>query len=238
MSTHIQLGDITIEVVQKSIKNLHLTVHPPDGRVRIAAPLHLDADTIRIYAISKLEWIKKHRKKLQEQPREAPRDFVERESHYVWGKRYLLEVIEADAPPTVELRHGKLVLTVRPGTDAARREALLAAWYRGLVKEAIPPLIAKWERRLGVSVAGFHVRHMKTKWGSCTPAAHTIRLNTELAKKPPACLEYVVVHEMVHLLEASHNQRFHALMDHHLPTWPHQRDALNQLPIRHEEWAY
>lgn len=238
MPTQIQLGDITIEVVQKPIKNLHLTVHPPDGRVRIAAPLHLDADTIRIYAISKLDWIKKHRRKFQEQPREAPRDFVERESHYVWGKRYLLEVIEADAPPAVELRHGKLRLTVRPGTDAARREAVLAAWYRGLLKEAIPPLIAKWEPRLGVSVAGFYVRHMKTRWGSCTPAARTIRINTELAKKPPACLEYIVVHELVHLLEPSHNKRFHALMDHHLPTWPHHRETLNRLPIRYEDWRY
>jgi predicted metal-dependent hydrolase len=238
MATQIQLGDITIEVVQKKIKNLHLTVHPPDGRVRIAAPLHLDADTIRIYAISKLDWIKKHRRKIQEQPREAPRDFLDRESHYVWGKRYLLEVIEEDTPPAVQLGHGKLRLTLRPGINTARREAILAAWYRNLLKEAIPPLIAAWEPRLGVSVAGFSVRHMKTKWGSCTPATRTIRLNTELAKKPPACLEYVVVHEMVHLLEPSHNKRFHALMDHHLPTWPHLLDTLNQLPIRHEEWAY
>lgn len=238
MRSKIQLGDIAIEVVQKPIKNLHLTVHPPDGRVRIAAPLHLDADTIRLYAISKLDWIKKHRRKLQEQPREAPREFLDRESHYVWGKRYLLEISEQDTPPTVELGHDSLRLSVRPGTDAAKREAILAAWYRGLLKEAIPPLIAKWEPRLGVAVAGFSVRHMKTKWGSCTPAARTIRLNTELAKKPPTCLEYVVVHEMVHLLEPSHNKRFHALMDHHLPTWPHQRDTLNRLPIRHETWEY
>jgi predicted metal-dependent hydrolase len=148
MATQIQLGDITIEVVQKKIKNLHLTVHPPDGRVRIAAPLHLDADTIRIYAISKLDWIKKHRRKIQEQPREAPRDFLDRESHYVWGKRYLLEVIEEDTPPAVQLGHGKLRLTLRPGINTARREAILAAWYRNLLKEAIPPLIAAWEPRL------------------------------------------------------------------------------------------
>ncbi len=238
MTTQIQLGDITIEVVHKPIKNLHLTVHPPAGRVRIAAPLRMELETIRLYAISKLDWIRKHQRKLQQQAREAPREILERESHYVWGKRYLLQITEQDAPPAVELQHATLHLRVRPGCDEARRQAILAAWYRDLLKEAIPPLIAKWETVLGVKVVGFSVRHMKTRWGSCTPSRHSIRLNTELAKKPPECLEYVLVHEMVHLLEPSHNQRFHNLMDHHLPAWPHHRETLNRLPIRYEAWRY
>ena len=238
MPIHLQLGDITIEVVQKSIKNLHLTVHPPAGRVRISAPLHMDMETIRLYAISKLDWIKKHQRKLRQQAREAPREILERESHYVWGKRYLLRVSEEDAPPAVELQPNSLHLRVRPGSDEVKRQAILAAWYRDLLKEAIPPLIAKWEAVLGVKVAGFSVRHMKTRWGSCTPSRGTIRLNTELAKKPPECLEYVLVHEMVHLLEPSHNQRFHSLMDHYLPAWPHHRETLNRLPIRNEDWRY
>lgn len=238
MTTHIQLGDITIEVVQKQIKNLHLTVHPPAGRVRIAAPLRMDLDTIRLYAISKLDWIRKHQRKLQQQAREAPREFLERESHYVWGKRYLLQITEQDAPPAVELQHTTLHLRVRPGCDEAKREAILAGWYRDLLKEAIPPLIAKWETVLGVKVVDFSVRQMKTRWGSCTPSRRSIRLNTELAKKPPECLEYVLVHEMVHLLEPSHNQRFHSLMDQYLPAWPHHRDTLNRLPIRYEAWRY
>lgn len=238
MTTQIQLGDITIEVVQKQIKNLHLTVHPPAGRVRIAAPLHMDLDTIRLYAISKLDWIRKHQRKLQQQTRETPREFLERESHYVWGKRYLLSVTEYAAAPAVELQHTTLHLQVRPGSDEAKREAILAGWYRDLLKTALPPLIAKWETILGVTVADVIVRRMKTRWGSCTPSARTIRLNTELAKKPPECLEYVLVHEMVHLLEPSHNQRFHSLMDHYLPAWPHHRDTLNHLPIRYEAWRY
>lgn len=238
MPTHLQLGDIAIEVVQKPIKNLHLTVHPPAGRVHISAPLHMDLETIRLYAISKLDWIKKHQRKLQKQAREAPREILERESHYVWGKRYLLQVSEEEAPPAVELHTTSLHLRVRPGSDEAKRQATLAGWYRDQLKEAIPPLIAKWEAVLGVKVVGFSVCHMKTRWGSCTPSRGTIRLNTELAKKPPECLEYVLVHEMVHLLEPSHDQRFHSLMDHYLPAWPHHRETLNRLPIRYEAWRY
>lgn len=234
----IQLGDITIEVVKKDIKNVHLSVYPPMGRVRISAPLRMDLETIRLFAVSKLGWIKKQQQKLQEQERESPREYLDRESHYVWGNRYLLMLTTLDNPPQVTLQHNKLVLLVRPGTDEVKREAILEEWYREQVKEAVPPLIAKWESKIGVKVEKYFVQHMKTHWGSCAPSTGHIRLNTELAKKPPECLEYIVVHEMVHLLEPTHNQRFVALMNRFMPQWKSYREMLNRLPVRHESWGY
>lgn len=238
MTTQIELGEITVDVIQKDIKNIHLSVYPPSGSVRISAPLHMSTDTIRIYAISKLGWIRQQQRKFLAQERETPREYLERESHYVWGKRYLLEVIEKDAAPEVELKHSRLLLTIRPGSSESKRQAVLEEWYREQLKAAVPPLVAKWEPRLGVKVQRFFVQHMKTKWGSCSPHTDTIRLNTELTKKPPECLEYIVVHEMVHLLEPTHNRHFVALMDQFMPQWQVHRDNLNQLPVRHETWAY
>lgn len=234
----IELGDITVEVVKKDIRNVHLSVYPPTGRVRISAPAQMSLDTIRVFAISKLGWIKQQQQKLREQERETPREYLDRESHYVWGKRYLLKIVEQDAAPIVSLQHSTLWLQVRPGTDEARKQAVVAEWYRGQLKEAATPLIAKWEPLMGVKVARFFVQHMKTRWGSCNPSAGSIRLNSELAKKPPECLEYIVVHEMVHLLEPTHNQRFVAIMDRLLPQWQSHRDSLNRLPVRHEDWGY
>jgi hypothetical protein len=198
----------------------------------------MSLDTIRVFAISKLGWIKQQQQKLREQERETPREYLDRESHYVWGKRYLLKIVEQDAAPIVSLQHSTLWLQVRPGTDEARKQAVVAEWYREQLKEAAPPLIAKWEPLMGVQVARFFVQHMKTRWGSCNPTAGSIRLNSELAKKPPECLEYIVVHEMVHLLEPTHNQRFVAIMDRLLPQWQSHRDSLNRLPVRHENWGY
>ncbi len=238
MATQLKLGDIAVEVVQKDIKNLHLSVHPPAGKVRIAAPLRMNLDTIRVFAISKLGWIRQQQKKLREQARETPREYLDRESHYVWGKRYLLKTIESDDAPNVTLKHSQLQLCVRPDASAARKQAVLAAWYRAQLKQAVPALLAQWSPRLGVSVARFFVQRMKTKWGSCNPAARSIRLNTELAKKPRACLEYIVVHELVHLLEPTHNDRFVALMNQFMPNWRGLRDELNRLPVRHEDWEY
>jgi len=238
MAETIELGDITVEVVQKDIRNVHLSVYPPMGRVRISAPAHMSLDTIRVFAISKLGWIKQQQQKLQEQERETPREYLDRESHYVWGKRTLLKIVEQDVAPIVSLQHSTLWLQVRPGTDEARKQAVVAAWYREQLKEAAPPLIAKWEPLMGVKVARFFVQHMKTRWGSCNPSAGSIRLNSELAKKPPECLEYIVVHEMVHLLEPTHNQRFVVCMDRFLPQWQSHRDSLNRLPVRHENWGY
>ncbi|MDD3317496.1 MAG: SprT family zinc-dependent metalloprotease [Methanosarcina sp.] len=238
MTTQIKLGDVTIDVVFKDIKNVHLSVYPPSGRVRISAPLRMDIDTIRVFAISRLGWVKQQQKKFQEQERETPREYLNLESHYVWGKRYLLKVIESEETPTVELKHKKMVLSVRPGTDDKKKQAIIDAWYREQLKNALPPLIAKWEPLLGVKVERFFVRRMKTKWGSCNYKARNIRLNTELVKKPQECLEYVIIHEMAHLLEPTHNSRFIMLMDRFMPKWQFYRDKLNQLPVSHENWNY
>ncbi|MGH9803120.1 MAG: M48 family metallopeptidase, partial [Blastocatellia bacterium] len=195
-------------------------------------------DTIRVFAISKLGWIKQQQRKLQEQERETPREYLDRESHYVWGKRYLLKVMEEAQSPAVELSHSRLCLRVRPGTRQAKRQFILEEWYREQIKQAVPSLIVKWEPLMGVKVARFFVQKMKTKWGSCNPVARSLRLNTDLAKKPPQCLEYIVVHEMVHLLEPTHNNRFTALMDQFMPKWRFYREQLNRLPVRHENWGY
>ncbi|HYK00157.1 MAG TPA: SprT family zinc-dependent metalloprotease [Thermoanaerobaculia bacterium] len=238
MASRIKLGDMVVDVVLKDIKNVHLSVYPPDGAVRISAPKRMSLDTIRLFAISRLTWIRQQQKKLREQEREAPRDYVERESHYVWGKRYLLELREVEAPPCVELRHKRLVLNVRPGTSPAARESVVEEWYRQQLKAAVAPLLARWESLLGVSTRRFFVQRMKTKWGSCNQYQRTIRLNSELAKKPPECLEYLVVHELAHLIEPTHNARFIALMDRFLPQWRLRRELLNRLPVRQETWSY
>jgi predicted metal-dependent hydrolase len=238
MTTQIQLGEMCIDVVKKDIKNVHLSVYPPMGRVRISAPLYMELDTIRLFAISKLDWIKREQRKILAQEREAPREFLERESHYVWGKRYMLSVVERDAPPAIDLQHSKLILQWRPGTSEARKADLLNAWYREQIKAEIPALLQKWQPLMGVQAARVHVQHMKTKWGSCNPDARSIRLNTDLAKKPPECLEYIVVHELVHLIEPTHNLRFIRLMASFLPHWQHIRRELNRLPVRHEDWDY
>jgi len=238
MVEQISLGGISVDVVKKDIKNIHLSVHPPTGRVRIAAPLRMDVDTIRVFAITKLGWIKRQQQKLRAQEREARREYLERESHYVWGKRYLLKVIEKDVAPAVELRHNRMVLQIRPASIDGKKQAVLEDWYREKVREAVPRVITKWQPLMGVEVDRFFVQRMKTKWGSCNPGSKSIRLNTDLAKKPRECLEYIVVHEMVHLLERTHNSRFVALMDRFMPRWQLYRDELNRLPVRHEEWGY
>jgi len=238
MVTQITLGDITVDVVKKGIKNIHLSVYPPTGHVRISAPLRMDLDNIRVFAITKLGWIKSQQHKLCEQARDTPREYLNRESHYVWGTRYLLTVAESDQSPSVELTHNRMRLRVRPGTEEHKRKAIVEEWYRAQLKQAVAPLIAKWELLIGVKVKQFFVQRMKTKWGSCNAVAHSIRLNTDLAQKPQECLEYIVVHEMVHLLEPTHNARFVSLMDRFMPKWQFYREALNQLPVRHEHWDY
>ncbi len=238
MVTQLKLGGLAVDVVLKDIKNVHLSVHPPTGRVRIAAPPRTSLDTLRVFAISKLGWIKKQQKKLRQQERETPREYLDRESHYVWGKRYLLKLVEEDAAPRVELKHSTMVLRVRPGANCDAKQAILSRWYRERIKAAVPDLIAKWEPIIGVGVQRVFVQRMKTKWGSCNAGTRSIRLNTDLAKKPRECLEYIVVHEMVHVLEPTHNARFVALMDRLMPQWPVCREQLNQLPVRHEEWTY
>jgi predicted metal-dependent hydrolase len=238
MVTQIELGEIVLDVIKKDIKNVHLSVHPPTGRLSISAPLRMNLDTIRLFAISKLGWIKQQQKKLREQERETPREYLDRESHYVWGRRCLLKVVERELASEVHLRHSTLLLQKRPGSTEEQRQAALEKWYREQLKVAIPSLVAKWEPLMDVKIKRFFVQRMKTKWGSCNPLAQTIRLNSELAKKPRECLEYIVVHEMVHLLEPTHNNSFRALMDQFMPKWQFYRDILNRLPVRHEYWVY
>lgn len=237
MGSRFKLGEIAVDVVLKNIKNVHLTVHPPTGRVRISAPSRMSVETIRVFAISKLDWIRQQQRKFREQERETPREYLERESHYVWGKRYLLKVREEDLPPKVDLKHSHMILRVDPGTSVETKRALVARWYREQIRTAVRGLLAKWEPVIGVQIERVFIQKMKTKWGGCNPGARSIRLNTDLAKKPRECLEYIVVHEMVHMLEPTHNARFVALMDRHMPQWRTYREQLNRLPVCHEEWG-
>jgi len=238
MVKRLKLGDIAVDVVLKDIKNVHLSVYPPTGRVRISAPMRMSLDTIRVFAISKLGWIKQQQKKLRGQERETPREYLNRESHFVWGKRYLLKIVEEHRAPRVELKHSKMVLRVGPGADHDAKQAIVARWYREQIRVAVPDLIARWEPVIGVTVKQVFVQKMKTKWGSCNPASRSIRLNTDLAKKPRECLEYILIHEMVHLLERHHNDRFKEYMDRFMPSWRHRRDELNRAPLGHQSWSY
>lgn len=234
----IKLGEIVVDVELKDIKNVHLSVYPPKGRVRIAAPRRMTMDTIRIYAISKLSWIKKQQQKFQSQVREAPREYLTKEGHYFLGARYLLKVIELEEPSAIQLKHKTLEMRVRPGTDLQKRQVLMDEWYRAQLKELVPPVIAKWEKKMGVSLSEFGVKKMKTKWGTCNREAGRIWLNLELAKKPFSCIEYIIVHELVHLLERNHNERFISYMDRFLPEWKELKRELNKLPVSHREWGY
>lgn len=236
MTETIQLGDITIAMTRKDIKNVHLSVHPPSGRVTLVAPLATRPEVARAYAASKIGWIRDQQAKLLGQARETPRQFVERESHYLWGRRYLLSIVEKDLKPFVRLDHRRITLTVRPGSSPAKREEVMQEWHRSLLHEAVPPLIRKWEAKLGVEVASYFLQRMKTKWGGCNPRQRNIRLNTELVKKPKDLLEYVVVHEMVHLIEPKHSERFVAKMTEYYPTWRDARAELNELPLAAEVW--
>ncbi len=238
MVTQLKLGDIAVDVVLKDIKNIHLSVYPPTGRVRISAPSRMSLDTIRVFTISKLGWIKRHQTKIRGQERETPREYLDRESHYVWEKRYLLKVVECDETPSIELKHSQMVFRLRPGTQDKNKQALVEQWYREQIKKAVPSLIARWEPVMGLKVERFFVQRMKTKWGSCNPITRSIRLNTDLAKKPPEYLEYIVVHEMAHLVVRHHNDRFGSLMDRCLPNWKLLRQGLNNAPLTHADWAY
>jgi predicted metal-dependent hydrolase len=236
MNELIELGDISISVTRKNIKNVHLSVHPPEGRVTLVAPTSTRLEVARAYAISRLGWIREQQNKLEAQARESPRQFVERESHYVWGRRYLMVVNHLDSKPSVVLDHKRITLTVRPGSEAHKRAQVLHDWQKLQLHAVVPMLIEKWERRLGVRVAGYYLQRMKTKWGSCNHRAGNIRLNTELVKKPKDLLEYVIVHEMVHLLEPTHSERFISILSEHFPTWREARAELNELPLAAEVW--
>jgi predicted metal-dependent hydrolase len=236
MTETIQLGEIFIAVRRKDIKNVHLSVHPPHGRVTLSAPRATRLEVARAYAISKLGWIREQQKKLANQARETPRQFINRESHSLWGRRHLMTVAHRDAKPFVALDHKRIILTVRPGSDAAKRAEVIHEWHKALLHEAVPLLIQKWERKLKVKVRGYFLQRMKTKWGSCNHRAGHIRLNTELVKKPKDLLEYVIVHEMAHLIEPRHSDGFIAILEKHYLTWREARAELNELPLTAEVW--
>lgn len=238
MGTQIQLGGTRVDVTLKPIKNVHLSVHPPSGRVRISAPDRMDMNTIRAFAISKLGWIRKQQERLRAQEREATRDYMERETHLVWGRRYLMQIAETTGRAYVESRHASIIMHIPAGATVQRRHAVMQDWYRSILKDAIEPLLAKWEPIIGVQPASVTVWRMKTLWGSCSPRRGAIRINLELSKKPTPCLEYILVHELVHLLEPTHNERFVAHMDRLMPDWRHRRNELNRLPVPHEDWGY
>jgi predicted metal-dependent hydrolase len=227
----IQVGDLWIQVTRKNIKNVHLSVYPPDGRVTLSAPADTRLDAARAYAVSKLGWIRRQQKRLRQQVREPRRQYVTRESHYLWGRRYLLAIVESNTRPRVVLDHKRITLHVRPGSRRDKRAEILHEWHKRQLHDIVPGLIEKWEPRIGVKVAGYYLQRMKTKWGSCNPGAGTIRLNTELVKKPRDLLEYVVVHEMIHLLEPVYGDRFITLLSQHCPAWQVAGLELNELPV-------
>lgn len=234
----IQLSDVEIELTWKPIKNLHLSVHPPAGTVRVSAPRTMPRDVVRAFLIGKLPWIRKQREKILAQERESPREYLEGESHYFQGQRLLLEIHPASGPYRVEVNHQALQLYLHPSAGIEARRRLLERFYREHLKGEVPNYIKGYEKRLGVEVAEFGIKKMKTRWGTCNPRARRIWINLELAKKPPECLEYLVLHEMLHLIEPRHNRRFKTLMERHYPRWRSVRDQLNRLPIRREEWGY
>ncbi|HUX42195.1 MAG TPA: SprT family zinc-dependent metalloprotease [Rectinemataceae bacterium] len=236
MDETIELGDIVIRVTRKDIKHVHLSVYPPNGRVTLVAPKGTRLDVARAYAATRLGWIRSQQAKLRAQARETPRQFIERESHYLWGRRYLMSVVEKDEKPSIALDHRRIVLSLRPNSTEAKREEIIHDWHKALMHEVLPDLIKKWERRLGVKVSGYFLQRMKTKWGGCNHRDGNIRLNTELVKKPRDLLEYVLVHEMVHLIEPTHSGRFEELMNKHYPGWREARAELNELPLGAETW--
>ena len=236
MTESIRLGDVVIAVTRKAVRNVHLSVHPPAGHVTLVAPSGTRLEVARAYAISRLGWIRDQQARLLAQARETPRQFVERESHYLWGRRYLLSVVEREVKPSVKQDHRRITLTVRPGSTLAQRQRVIGEWQRALLHGVVPVLIAKWQPRLGVEVSGYYLQRMKTKWGACNHRVGNIRLNTELVKKPKDLLEYVVVHEMLHLIEPTHSERFVALLAQHYPTWREARAELNALPLAAEVW--
>lgn len=231
MSEVFELGDVAISLTRKRVKNVHLTVHPPDGRVTLVAPLSTRTEVARAYAISRLAWIRKQQQGFRDQQREQPREFVTRESHHLWGRRYLMTVTEVDVKPHVKLDHRRINLVVRPGADHAKKAEVIHEWHKTQLHAEVPGLIAKWERRLGVRVNAYYLQRMKTKWGSCNHREGNIRLNTELVKKPKDLLEYVVVHEMLHLLEPTHSGIFLELLARHFPGWKEARADLNELVL-------
>ncbi len=238
-SSTITIGAFEIEVVRKQIKNMHLAVYPPTGRIRLAAPIKTDADVIRLFAVSKYSWIKRHVKNFKSQPRESAREYLSGESHYYKGKRYQLKVVETKGKQHVRIKGIKQIeIHARPNSTEEQKAKLLKEWYRGQLRQQLPELIEKWENLIGVRCRSWGIKQMKTKWGTCTVARKKIWINLELAKKPTICLEYIICHELVHLLERKHSDRFIKYMNEFMPKWRMNRELLNRLPVAHTDWEY
>ncbi len=235
----ITVNNFTIDVVRKNIKNIHLAVYPPTGRIRIAAPIQTHEETIRLFVVSKLGWIKRNQRKLEDQERIPKREYKQRESHYFQGRRYLLNIIDKEGSPEVVVKSKKYIdLYIRPNIPVEKRHEIITEWYRTELKNKIPDIIKKWEKILNVEVDSWQVKQMKTKWGACNIEQKRIWINLELAKKPEHCLEYIIVHEMIHFFERHHNERFVYYMDSYLPNWKQLKIELNKLPVSHADWNY
>jgi predicted metal-dependent hydrolase len=235
----MQIGGIAVEVVRKTIKHLHVGVYPPAGRVRVAAPRRLNEEALRLAVVSRLGWIRRRQKEFAGQDRQSQREIVTGESHYFQGRRYRLRVRKREGTPEV-LLVGKALMELRapPGHDRAQRDVVLQRWYRQQLRALLPQLLARWEPRIGRTASEVRIKRMKTRWGSCNASDRRVWLNLELIKKPVVCLEYVLVHELVHLHERHHNDQFLKWMDRLLPAWRLHRDELNRAPLAHEEWTY
>lgn len=242
MSTNfclLQISGIEVLVLRKSVKNLHLNVLPPVGKVRVTAPAYMKNDVIQTFLATRISWIKKQQAKFQAQERQAPREFVSGETHYYLGNKYRLEVITDNVKPKVEIKgKKKIVLNVRPESTVSKREQTIQNWYRERLRTLLCQTIPKWERKIGVKAQNWGIKRMKTRWGTCHNNVKRIWFNLELAKKPESCIEYVIVHELMHLVEKKHNSNFIALMDKHLPKWRSEREELNRSVLSHEAWKY
>jgi len=235
----VKVGAIEALVIRKPIKNVHLSVLPPSGRIRVTVPLTMKDDAVRVLLATRLGWINKQKAKFANQQRQTPREYVSGESHYLFGKRYQFEVCLEDKPPRVEIKNSrKILLFVRPGNSLAKREKVMTEWYRAALRTMAEDMMKRWQKRIGVQITGWSIKRMKTRWGTCNQDTGRVLLNLELAKKPISCVEYVVVHELLHLIEKKHNDYFVSLMTKYIPKWRSEKQELNRFILSHEEWSY
>lgn len=233
----ITIGNITLNLQRKPIKNLHISVLPPEGKVRVSAPLQLSDTAIRMAVVKRLAWIREQQADFAAQPRQSEREMCSGETHYLWGRGYRLDV-NVSSSPSVKLKGGRIAITSKTEITTEKRQLILQDWYRQILRKRLEPLMRQWQERIGVRPSFVGIKRMKTKWGSCNPSTGRIWLNLELVKKPPECLEFIIVHELIHLLERHHNERFKALMQQHLPKWAEHRRTLNRTPLAFDKWGY
>ena len=223
----IVISNIPVEVIRKNIKNMHLSVLPPDGRVRVSAPTQLTDEAITMFVRTKLGWIKKQQEKFQQQPRQSERQYVSGETLYVWGKQYFLQMEYSYKGNALTLSGDKAILTVRKESSPKQRGSFVNEWYRSLLKQEVAKYLPKWEKTTGLYCSSWQSKYMTTKWGTCNPTSKKIWLNLQLAKKPIECLEYVILHELAHLKVHNHGPEFTAILDQYMPYWREHKRRLN-----------